>query len=45
MAEGEEALIRRAITASEGNLTLAARKLHIAKSTLYAKIHRYGLRR
>jgi transcriptional regulator with PAS, ATPase and Fis domain len=45
MAEGEEALIRRAIGASDGNLTLAARRLQIAKSTLYAKMHRYGLSR
>jgi len=45
IAEGEEALIRRAIIASEGNLTLAARQLHIAKSTLYIKMQRYGLSR
>jgi transcriptional regulator of acetoin/glycerol metabolism len=45
IAEGEEALIRRAIIASEGNLTLAARQLRIAKSTLYVKMQRYGLSR
>jgi DNA-binding NtrC family response regulator len=45
IAEGEEALIRRAISASGGNLTLAARQLHIAKSTLYVKMQRYGLSR
>jgi transcriptional regulator of acetoin/glycerol metabolism len=45
IAEGEEALIRRAISASGGNLTDAARQLHIAKSTLYAKMQRYGLSR
>jgi transcriptional regulator of acetoin/glycerol metabolism len=45
MAEGEEALIRRAIAACGGNLTLAARQLHIAKSTLYVKMQRYGLSR
>jgi len=45
IAEGEETLIRRAIVASEGNLTLAARRLHIAKSTLYVKMQRYGLSR
>jgi DNA-binding NtrC family response regulator len=45
LAEGEEALIRRAIIASEGNLTLAARQLRIAKSTLYVKMQRYGLSR
>ena len=45
MAEGEEALIVNAIAASGGNLTLAARRLNIAKSTLYAKMQRYGLTR
>jgi len=45
IAEGEEALIRRAIAASGGNLALAARQLHIAKSTLYVKMQRYGLSR
>ncbi|HJV71220.1 sigma-54-dependent Fis family transcriptional regulator [Ideonella sp.] len=45
MAEGEEALIRRAISACDGNLTLAARQLRIAKSTLYVKMQRYGLSR
>jgi sigma-54 dependent transcriptional regulator, acetoin dehydrogenase operon transcriptional activator AcoR len=45
MAEGEEALIRKAIAASGGNLTLAARRLGIAKSTLYVKMQRYGLSR
>ncbi|WP_028225012.1 sigma-54-dependent Fis family transcriptional regulator [Paraburkholderia ferrariae] len=45
IAEGEEALIRSAIAASGGNLTRAARQLNIAKSTLYVKMQRYGLRR
>jgi transcriptional regulator with PAS, ATPase and Fis domain len=45
MAEGEEMLIRNAIAASGGNLTLAARQLGIAKSTLYVKLQRYGLSR
>ena len=45
IAEGEEALIVNAIAASGGNLTLAARRLNIAKSTLYAKMQRYGLSR
>jgi transcriptional regulator of acetoin/glycerol metabolism len=45
IAEGEATLIQRAIIASEGNLTLAARQLHIAKSTLYVKMQRYGLSR
>lgn len=37
--------IHRAIDASGGNLTLAARQLGIAKSTLYVKMQRYGLSR
>lgn len=45
MAEAEEDLIRRAVSACDGNLTLAARQLHIAKSTLYVKMQRYGLSR
>jgi transcriptional regulator of acetoin/glycerol metabolism len=45
LAEGEEAQISRAIAGCGGNLTLAARRLGIAKSTLYAKMRRYGLRR
>ena len=45
IAEGEAALIRRAIADSEGNLALAARQLRIAKSTLYVKMQRYGLSR
>jgi len=45
IAEGEESLIRRAIGASGGNLTLAARQLHIAKSTLYVKMQRYAISR
>ncbi|WP_235971532.1 sigma-54-dependent Fis family transcriptional regulator [Azohydromonas caseinilytica] len=45
IAEGEETLIRRAIEASGGNLTLAAKQLGIAKSTLYVKLQRYGLSR
>ncbi|MCA6216083.1 sigma-54-dependent Fis family transcriptional regulator [Ideonella sp. B7] len=45
LAEGEEAQIGRAIAGCGGNLTLAARRLGIAKSTLYAKMRRYGLSR
>ena len=45
IAQGEEALIVNAIAASGGNLTLAAHRLNIAKSTLYAKMQRYGLSR
>lgn len=45
MAEGEEVMITRAIRASSGNLTQAARRLCIAKSTLYAKMERLQLTR
>lgn len=45
IAQGEEALIRQAIEACGGNLSQAARHLCIAKSTLYAKMQRYGLSR
>ena len=45
LAEGEEAQISRVIAGCGGNLTLAARRLGIAKSTLYAKMRRYGMRR
>lgn len=45
IAQGEEALIRQAIAACHGNLSQAARRLRIAKSTLYAKMQRYGLSR
>lgn len=45
MAQSEEALIARAVVASCGNLSLAARRLNIAKSTLYAKLRLYGLNR
>lgn len=44
MAESEEQLIVRAIAACDGNLTRSAKHLNIAKSTLYAKMQRYGLR-
>jgi len=43
IAEGEVELIRRAIAATHGNLTRAARELDIAKSTLYQKVKLYGL--
>ncbi|ASC67305.1 sigma-54-dependent Fis family transcriptional regulator [Achromobacter denitrificans] len=45
LVQGEEDLIRRSIVASGGNLTQSARSLHIAKSTLYAKMKRYGMSR
>lgn len=45
MAESEQTLIRQAIAACDGNLTLAARQLRIAKSTLYVKMQRYGISR
>ena len=41
----EEQLIREAIGAAHGNLTVAARSLGIAKSTLYLKVKKYGIDR
>ncbi|MEK0084561.1 sigma-54-dependent Fis family transcriptional regulator [Benzoatithermus flavus] len=43
VAEREE--IRRALQDCRGNVTAAARELGIAKSTVYAKMKRYGLGR
>ncbi|HQA26904.1 MAG TPA: sigma-54-dependent Fis family transcriptional regulator [Candidatus Competibacteraceae bacterium] len=45
ISESEAHLIQRAITATRGNLTRAARELGIAKSTLYLKIKQYNLER
>lgn len=45
LQEAEAALIQRTVQSAGGNLTRAAQALHIAKSTLYAKMHQYGLRR
>jgi transcriptional regulator with PAS, ATPase and Fis domain len=43
LAAGEREQIRRTLAAYRGNVTAAARALGLAKSTLYAKIKRYGL--
>lgn len=43
LEQSESEQIRHTIHASEGNLTLAAQKLGIAKSTLYLKLKKYGL--
>jgi sigma-54 dependent transcriptional regulator, acetoin dehydrogenase operon transcriptional activator AcoR len=40
---GELASIQETLEAHRGNLTLAAKHLGIAKSTLYAKLKKYGL--
>ncbi len=45
LVQGEEDLIRRSLIASGGNLIQSARSLHIAKSTLYVKMKRYGMSR
>lgn len=39
----EQAQIHNVVRLSHGNLTLAARKLGVAKSTLYVKIKKYGM--
>jgi len=43
VAQLEEAMIRRALEASGGNRTEAARRLSINRQLLYAKMQRYGL--
>lgn len=43
--EAECEAIRRAIVAEHGNLTRAAKRLEIAKSTLYLKMQAFGLSR
>jgi transcriptional regulator of acetoin/glycerol metabolism len=43
LEDGELDYIREALKADRGNLTLAAKHLGIAKSTLYVKLKRYGL--
>ena len=43
IAELEERMIRRALDASAGNRTEAARRLNINRQLLYAKMQRYGL--
>ncbi len=43
MQQVEAEAIRCAVSAEGGNLTRAALRLGIAKSTLYAKIASYGL--
>ncbi|HMA52658.1 MAG TPA: sigma-54 dependent transcriptional regulator [Magnetospirillaceae bacterium] len=45
LSEIESEALREAIQAEHGNLTRAASRLGIAKSTLYEKMKRYGLKR
>jgi transcriptional regulator of acetoin/glycerol metabolism len=43
--DGERLRITDAIHAEQGNITRAAARLGIAKSSLYVKMNRFGLRR
>lgn len=43
LAQSEFEHIKRVLQTTSGNATLAAKRLGIAKSTLYLKIHKYGL--
>lgn len=43
--ESEKTAILNAVAAADGNLSRAARRLGIARSTLYLKLDQYGLRR
>ena len=45
LQDAEREMIERAIRQQNGNLTQAARQLKIAKSTLYAKLKKYGMAR
>ena len=43
LEEAEKRILAHAIRLSKGNISKAARGLHIGRATLYRKIHRYGL--
>ncbi|HSH68793.1 MAG TPA: sigma-54-dependent Fis family transcriptional regulator [Deferrisomatales bacterium] len=43
LADVERQLIQRILLESNGNKHEAARRLHLSRSTLYSKLHRYGL--
>jgi len=45
LSKAAEAIIREAIIACEGNMTKAARRLGIARSTLYVRLAEYGIGR
>jgi DNA-binding NtrC family response regulator len=45
LAEAEAALIRTALEGVNGNLSLAAERLGIARGTLYSKMGKYGIHR
>ena len=40
---GEKEIIRKTLEESDGNISLASRKLKISRATLYTKIRKYGL--
>ena len=43
LAEAEKIAVRRALEAAGGNVSLAAKKLGIARGTLYAKMEEHGI--
>jgi len=43
LESAERDAIAGTVTACHGNLTLAAQRLRISKSTLYVKVKKYGL--
>jgi PAS domain S-box-containing protein len=45
LAENERRLIARVLKTSNWNKHEAARRLNVSRSTLYSKIHRYGLKK
>jgi len=43
LEEAERRILMHALKLSKGNVSKAARELHIGRATLYRKIRRYGL--
>ncbi len=44
LQELDELAIRDALEASKGNITRAAKRIMIGKTTFYRRIHQYGIR-
>ena len=45
LEEAEKRILIHALKLSKGNVSRAAKELHIGRATLYRKIRRYGLLR
>jgi DNA-binding NtrC family response regulator len=44
LSEVEEVFIRRALNATNGNISAAAEKLDVGRSTVYRKMQEYGIK-